>query len=75
MKIEVGPKAQTSHGKKDVVFMEVKDYKMEIDDPTQTAEQEIVKKEQHTEQEKREAFKKKLRKYSGKIPQAPAKLP
>lgn len=56
---------------KNVEYMEIKDYKMEMDDPTQTAEHQLVKKQAFTEEERREAFKKKLRKYSGKTPESP----
>ena len=45
--------------------MEQVDYKMQIEEE-EPAHRVLVKKEQFTEEEKREAFKKKLRKYSGK---------
>lgn len=46
--------------------MEQMDYKMDLDEPKETNKLVLVKNEEFNEQEKREAFKKKLRKYSGK---------
>lgn len=48
-----------------VMFMEEVDYKMEVEH--HEAKRVLVKKEEFSEEERREAFKKKLRKYSGKV--------
>jgi hypothetical protein len=48
------------------MFMEEVDYKMEIGAPEEEGKRVLLKNEEFTEGEKREAFKKKLRKYSGK---------
>lgn len=48
------------------MFMEEVDYKMEISAPEEEGKRVLLKNEEFTEEEKREAFKKKLRKYSGK---------
>lgn len=48
------------------MFMEQVDYKMEIEDPSQNSQLVLLKQEEFSEQERREAFKKKLRKYSGR---------
>lgn len=47
------------------MFMEQVDYRMGLD-PSEESKQVLVKKEEFSEGERREAFKKKLRKYSGK---------
>lgn len=46
--------------------MEQVDYRMDLDPSDQDNKQVLVKKEEFSEEERREAFKKKLRKYSGK---------
>jgi microcompartment protein CcmL/EutN len=48
------------------MFMEEVNYKMEIGQPEEETKRVLVRNEEFTEEEKREAFKKKLRKYSGK---------
>ena len=58
---------QAKRGKGEVVFMEEMDYKMEVEDKAEEKKLVVLKKEEFTEQEIREAFKKKLRKYSGKV--------
>lgn len=49
------------------MFMEAMDYKMEINEVRAEHKRVLVKKEEFSEEERREAFKKKLRKYSGKV--------
>lgn len=39
---------------------------MDVQDPNEETQRVLIKHEQFSEEEKREAFKKKLRKYSGK---------
>ena len=46
--------------------MEEVDYKMEISEDIEDNKRVLVKKQEFTEVEKHEAFKKKLRKYSGR---------
>ena len=48
------------------MFMEEVDYKMEINEAQEDTKRVLVKKQEFSEEERREAFKKKLRKYSGK---------
>lgn len=48
------------------MFLEEVDYRMDLDEPAAEGKRVLVKKEEFSEEEKREAFKKKLRKYSGK---------
>lgn len=48
------------------MFMEEVDYKMEINESQEDTKRVLVKKQEFSEEEKRQAFKKKLRKYSGK---------
>lgn len=48
------------------MFMEQVDYKMEISEEDNDHKRVLVKKQEFSEVEKHEAFKKKLRKYSGK---------
>jgi uncharacterized cupredoxin-like copper-binding protein len=61
---------QASFPEKTMEFLEVKDYRMVIDNPGHTVEHELLRKEEFSEEEQREAFKKKLRKYSGKSGEA-----
>ena len=50
-----------------MMFMEQVDYKMEIEEAEEEPSHRVLlKKQEFTEEEKRQAFKKKLRKYSGK---------
>jgi hypothetical protein len=49
------------------MFMEEMDYKMEMNEAKQEHKRVLVRKEEFSEEERREAFKKKLRKYSGKV--------
>ena len=53
MKKEEGGKGFTVVPQANLEFEEVKDYKMEIDDPTHSIETEVLRKEQLTEEEKR----------------------
>lgn len=50
-----------------VMFMEQLDYKMEIEEPAASTKMVLLNRDQLSEEEKREAFKKKLRKYSGLV--------
>lgn len=50
-----------------IVFMEEMDYKMGFKDSTQPSQLVVLRSEEFTEDERREAFKKKLRKYSSRI--------
>lgn len=50
------------------MFLQEVNYKMEVNEVQHNHNQRILlKKEEFSQEEKRQAFKKKLRKYSGKI--------
>jgi hypothetical protein len=50
-----------------IVFMEEVNYKMDYKDSSRPSQLMLVCNEEFTEEERREAFKKKLRKYSKRI--------
>jgi hypothetical protein len=50
-----------------IVFMEEVNYKMDYKDSSRPSQLMLVRNEEFTEEERREAFKKKLRKYSKRI--------
>jgi hypothetical protein len=50
-----------------IVFMEELNYKMDYKDSARPSQLVVLRSEEFTEEERREAFKKKLRKYSSRI--------